>query len=101
MTSRSAETERSTSLTPAAGAAIGSVAGRPSRWPKPSSWVVRTGSPGIASRADSSLHVFTVAGGRPWLRLRGAPADIGVDVRRRVVAVPYVDRDTVELFRFP
>ena len=55
----------------------------------------------MASQDDSTLQLFTLGEGRPWLWLRGAPADIGVDLRRRVVAVPYVSRDTVELFFFP
>ena len=55
----------------------------------------------VASQNDSSLHLFSATSGTPILGLAGAPADIGWDARRRVVAVPYVNRDTVELFRLP
>ena len=55
----------------------------------------------VASQADSSLHLFGAAEGRPWLLLRGRPADIGWNPGGRIVAVPYVSRDTVELFRLP
>lgn len=55
----------------------------------------------VASQKDSSLHVVTSAGGAAVIRLRGEPADIAWDPGRRVVAVPYISRDTVELFRLP
>ncbi len=55
----------------------------------------------VASQGDSSLQLFTGGAGRRWIGLRGRPADLGWDAARRVVAVPYVGRDTVELFRLP
>jgi sugar lactone lactonase YvrE len=55
----------------------------------------------VASQNDSSLQLFTAGAGRPWLKLRGEPADIGVNLARRIVAVPFVGRDTVEFFRLP
>ena len=55
----------------------------------------------VASQKDSSLHVVTSVAGAAVIRLRGEPADIAWDPGRRVVAVPYISRDTVELFRVP
>ncbi len=60
----------------------------------------------VASQADSSLHLFAGAAGgpltgRPAVRLGGRPADIGVDVRRQRVAVPFVARGRVEIWELP
>lgn len=55
----------------------------------------------VASQADSSLWV--VEDGEPLraFRVAGSPADIGVDTRRGRVAIPYIARDRVELWRLP
>lgn len=53
----------------------------------------------VASQTDSTIHLFTAGRGRPLLKLAGRPADIGWNASARVVAVPYVSRDTVEFFR--
>ena len=55
----------------------------------------------VASQADSSLHLFTGSTGRPIIRTGGAPADIGVDTKRNRVAVPFVDRNLVEIWQLP
>jgi len=55
----------------------------------------------VASQADSSLHLFAGAAGRPLMRLPGEPADIGVDTRRNRVAVPYIALDRVEIWQLP
>lgn len=53
----------------------------------------------VASQSDSSLHLFTGGTGRPIIRTGGAPADIAVDTRRNRVAVPFVDRNLVEIWQ--
>ena len=55
----------------------------------------------VASQADSSLHLFSGGTGRPIIRTGGAPADIGVDTKRNRVAVPFVDRNLVEIWQLP
>lgn len=55
----------------------------------------------LASQADSSLHVLRDGRGRPVIRVAGRPADIGVDTRRRRVAVPYIALDRVDMWRLP
>ena len=54
-----------------------------------------------ASQTDSSLHVLFEAGDRVAIHVTGRPADIGVDTRRRRVAVPYVDLDRVDIWQLP
>jgi hypothetical protein len=53
----------------------------------------------VASQGDSSLHLFTGGTGGPIIRTGGAPADIGVDTKRNRVAVPFVDRNLVEIWQ--
>ncbi len=53
-----------------------------------------------ASQADTSLHVMRNGRDRQALTLAGRPADIGVDTKRRRIAVPYVSLDRVDLFAF-
>jgi sugar lactone lactonase YvrE len=55
----------------------------------------------VASQTDSSIHV--IAGGveRQLLRVAGRPADIGVDLRRGRVAVPYLDLNRVDIWELP
>ena len=55
----------------------------------------------VASQTDSSLHELAGTGESVFLRLPGAPADIGVDTRRVRVAVPMVDRNQVEIWQLP
>jgi hypothetical protein len=55
----------------------------------------------VASQGDSSLYLFTGRTGRPIIRTGGAPADIGVDTKRNRVAVPFVDRNLVEIWQLP
>jgi sugar lactone lactonase YvrE len=60
----------------------------------------------VASQADSSLHLLALGAGGPAvgrsvIRLLGRPADIGVDTRRRRVAVPFVGRNRVEIWELP
>jgi sugar lactone lactonase YvrE len=55
----------------------------------------------VASQADSSLHLFAEGIGRPIIHTGGAPADIAVDTKRNRVAVPFVDRNLVEIWQLP
>lgn len=55
----------------------------------------------VASQADSSLHVISGFHGRPYIKTPGAPADIGIDTRRRRVAVPYVALGRVDIWQLP
>jgi sugar lactone lactonase YvrE len=55
----------------------------------------------VASQGDSSLHLFTGGTGGPIIRTGGAPADIGVDTKRNRVAVPFVDRNLIEIWQLP
>lgn len=55
----------------------------------------------LASQADSSLRVLSEGGSRIVIRVPGRPADIGVDTRRRRVAVPYIALDRVDVWRLP
>ena len=55
----------------------------------------------IATQGDSSLHVVTGGMSRRMARTAGAPADIGVDTRRRRVAVPFIARNAVEIWALP
>lgn len=55
----------------------------------------------VASQGDSSLHVIAGFHGRPYVRTPGRPADIGIDTRRRRVAVPYIALDRVDIWQLP
>lgn len=54
-----------------------------------------------ASQADSTLWVVAAGMPRPAARLGGRPADIGVDVARSRVAIPYISRNLVEIWEVP
>jgi sugar lactone lactonase YvrE len=54
-----------------------------------------------ASQVDSSLHVLEDGSSRPFIRVPGRPADIGVDTQRGRVAVPYIALDRVDIWRLP
>lgn len=53
----------------------------------------------VASQADSSLHLVRDGQGRSVAKLEGRPADIGYDTSRDRVAVPYISRNTVEIWQ--
>ena len=55
----------------------------------------------VASQKDSSLHLFAGGTGRPIIHTGGAPADIAVDTKRNRVAVPFVDRNLIEIWQLP
>jgi sugar lactone lactonase YvrE len=55
----------------------------------------------VASQADSSLHAIHRGQVQRVTRTSGAPADIGVDTRRKRVAVPYIALNRVEIFQLP
>lgn len=55
----------------------------------------------LASQTDSSLHLLDAGGSLRVIRVSGPPADIGVDTRRRRVAVPYVSLDRVDIWALP
>ena len=50
-----------------------------------------------ASQEDSSLHLMTDGVDRQFITLPGRPADIGIDTKRKRVAVPYVALDRVDI----
>ncbi len=55
----------------------------------------------VTSWADSALHVVNQGVMSKWIGGLNGPADIGVDTRRHVVAVPRLLDDRVEFFRIP
>lgn len=55
----------------------------------------------VASQADSSLHLVDGPTTRVIIRAGGRPADIGVDTRRRRVALPFVDLNRVDIWALP
>jgi sugar lactone lactonase YvrE len=55
----------------------------------------------VTSWADSAVHVVEGDTLRPIIRNVAAPADIGVDTRRRVLAVPRFNNGRVEYYRLP
>jgi len=55
----------------------------------------------VASQGDSSIHLFSGGRGSPIIKTGGAPADIAVDTKRNRVAVPFVDRNLVEIWQLP
>lgn len=55
----------------------------------------------VSSQGDSSLHLFTNGTDRPIIKTGGAPADIAVDTKRNRAAVPFVDRNAVEIWQLP
>ena len=55
----------------------------------------------VASQADSSLHLFENGRGRPFAKTGGAPADLGIDTQRMRAAVPFIDRNLVEIWQLP
>jgi len=55
----------------------------------------------VSSQGDSSLHLFTNGTEKPIIKTGGAPADIAVDTKRNRAAVPFVDRNAVEIWQLP
>ena len=55
----------------------------------------------VSSQADTSLHLFQGATGRPIIHVGGPPADIGLDTKRNRVAVPIVALNRVEIYQLP
>ncbi|HSM60240.1 MAG TPA: SMP-30/gluconolactonase/LRE family protein [Longimicrobiales bacterium] len=55
----------------------------------------------FASQSDSALHLLDAGGTRVVIHTSGAPADIGLDTRRRRVAVPYVALNRVDVWQLP
>jgi hypothetical protein len=55
----------------------------------------------LASQSDSALHLMDAEGSRRVIRTDARPADIGVDTRRRRVAVPYISLNRVDIWQLP
>ena len=55
----------------------------------------------VSSQADSSIHVVVDGRIESSLKTVGAPADIGYDIRRNRVAVPFVALNQVEILEVP
>lgn len=55
----------------------------------------------LASQSDSTIQLMDGSATRPLIRVGGRPADIGVDTRRRRVAVPYIALDRVDIWQLP
>jgi DNA-binding beta-propeller fold protein YncE len=55
----------------------------------------------VSSQADSSIHVVRDGSIEASMKTVGAPADIGYDVRRNRVAVPFVALDQVQILEIP
>lgn len=55
----------------------------------------------VSSQADSSIHIVRDGQVEASLRTVGAPADIGYDVRRDRVAVPFVALNQVQILSIP
>lgn len=54
----------------------------------------------VSSQADSSVHLVTNGSVEATLKTVGAPADIGYDVRRNRVAVPFVALNQVQIIEW-
>ncbi len=52
----------------------------------------------VASQVDQAIHLVTGDDGVPIQSTDGRPADIGADLRRLRVAVPYIALDRVDVF---
>ena len=55
----------------------------------------------MASQSDSTIVLMDGGIARPIIKVMGAPADIGVDTRRRRVAVPYIALNRVDIWQLP
>lgn len=63
--------------------------------------VLRDGRILVSSWADSTVNVITNGNLSPLIRHVGAPADIGVDTKRMVVAIPRFSDNKVEYYKIP
>ncbi|MEM9667241.1 MAG: hypothetical protein AAF970_20115, partial [Bacteroidota bacterium] len=52
----------------------------------------------VASQTDSTLYLLGDATSRPYIKVPGRPADIGLDTRRSHVAVPYIALNRVDVW---
>jgi len=55
----------------------------------------------LASQTDSTIVLMDGGTTRAIIKVMGAPADIGVDTKRRRVAVPYVALNRVDIWQLP
>jgi hypothetical protein len=55
----------------------------------------------MASQSDSTIVLMDGGITRPIIKVMGAPADIGVDTKRRRVAVPYIALNRVDIWQLP
>jgi sugar lactone lactonase YvrE len=55
----------------------------------------------VTSHADSAVHVIENGAMRPFIRNVAAPADLGVDTKRGVLAVPRFNDGKVEYYKLP
>lgn len=61
--------------------------------------VLASGDLLVSSQEDSSLQIVSDGVGKVIVSLDGRPADIGFDTSRNRVAVPYIDRNLVEIWQ--
>jgi sugar lactone lactonase YvrE len=55
----------------------------------------------VTSWADSAVHVIENGAMRPFIRNLAAPADLGVDTRRKVLAIPRFNDGRVDYYKLP
>jgi DNA-binding beta-propeller fold protein YncE len=55
----------------------------------------------VTSQRDSMIYAVVDGRPHPIIRTVGAPADIGIDTRRRRIAVPYVALNRVDIWALP
>jgi sugar lactone lactonase YvrE len=55
----------------------------------------------VTSWADSAVHVIENGALRPFIRNLAAPADLGVDTRRNVLAIPRFNDGRVDYYKLP
>jgi sugar lactone lactonase YvrE len=55
----------------------------------------------VTSWADSAVHVIRYGEMTTWIRGVSSPADIGVDTRRHIIAIPRLEKNEVQYFRIP
>lgn len=55
----------------------------------------------VASQSDSTIMLMDGGTAKAIIKVMGAPADIGVDTKRRRVAVPYIALNRVDIWQLP
>jgi hypothetical protein len=55
----------------------------------------------VTSQRDSMIYAVVGGHPHPIIRTTGAPADIGIDTRRRRIAVPYIALNRVDIWELP